>query len=160
MSIKLRKLELENLNMDKNEHYLLIKRNSRDESSIKYVSRNMEKFVEEPNTDKFETGKTYVLKDAEKIVGFIGTKKLKPNGILEFWCNIYKNERNNDYATKVLEEITPHLIENVDGLKDIELNINKYNHSSRKTAEKVGYILYDSYDDIENYRYFGSGKNK
>ncbi len=160
MAINLRDLALENLNMSNTDHYLLIKRNSRDEDSIKYVSKNMEKFVSEGKTNEFEDGKTYILKDHDKIVGFIGSKKIKSNGILELWYNIDKNERNNGYATKMLEEVTPYLIENVDGLEDIELKINKYNHPSKKSAENAGYNLYDICDDTINYRYFGSGKIK
>ena len=160
MAIKLRHLELENLDMNNQEHYLLVKRSSRDESSMKFVSKNMERFVEEPSKDTFEDGKTYIVKDHDKIVGFVGSKKMRSNGILELWCSIDKNERSNGYATKTLEEVTPYLIENVDGLEDIELKINKYNHASKRTAEKAGYNLYETCDDIIDYRYFGSGKIK
>lgn len=161
MEIKLKTLALENLNMCNSEHYILVKKSVRDENSKKFVSKNMDKFVKEPiDESKFEDGKTYILKDKEKLIGFIGSKKLNSNGVLEFWYNIDADYRNNGYATKVLEEITPYLIENIDGLKDIKLNINKYNHASKKVALKAGYNIVDVDDKIEEYCYFGGEKNR
>lgn len=161
MEIKLRTLALENLDMNNSEHYILVRRSARDENSMKFVSKNMDNFVKQPiEESKFEDGKTYILKKDEKLIGFMGSKKLNSTGILELWCNIDGDFRSNGYATRALEEITPYLIENVDGLQDIKLRIDKYNHASKKTALKAGYNLVDVDDKIEEYRYFGGEKSK
>lgn len=159
MSIKLRTLELENLNLNDMDHYCLIKNNENDFTTKKYISNNLMKFVKEGNDEyHFETGKTYILKDKRKLVGLIGTKKMRPNGVVELWCNIDKTFRGMGYGKKSLEEITPYMIENVDGLNDIELMINRSNYPSKHMAEEVGYIKTDDSGDINKYNYFGNSK--
>lgn len=155
--MKLRTLNLEALNLKNREHFRLVSRMSRDEK-VKYISRRLDEFVEEPtNTEQFEVGKTYVIKDGEKNIGLLGTKELNRKGELEPWIIISPDERGNKYGAKVTEQIIPFFVENVQGLKDIKLVINKSNYASRKIVEDAGYkrqpeeATYDS----ETYRYFG-----
>ena len=53
--------------------------------------------------------------------------------------------------------MTPYLIENIKGLNDIELKIDKNNKASKKVALRNGYILDDEDKElgIDIYHYFG-----
>lgn len=156
--IHLRKFDLEALDLSKKEHFILVSKLSEEEYTKKYISKKFSDFVKEPdNKERFETGKTYLVKNGEKIVGLIGTKEMDAKGYLEPWILISPENRSKKYGTKILEQLTPYLIENVDKLQDIKFVINKSNFASKKIAENLGFVKKpeeSTYDD-EVYRYFG-----
>ena len=155
--MKLRTLNLEALDLKNIEHYRFVNRMARDEKT-KYISSRLNEFVKEPeNSEEFEVGKTYVIKDEDKKIGLLGTKELDRRGDLEPWILISPDERGKKYGRKVTEEIIPFFIENVDHLKDIKLVINKSNYASRKIVEDAGYKRQkdESTYDSQTYRYFG-----
>lgn len=159
MDIKLRKLSLEAINLVNKDHRIALNRASGFDG-VRYVSSNIMNLVKEPTReDIVEPGGTYILKHGEDEIGILGTKELDVTGVMELWSIINPSERNKGYATKTLEEITPYLIENIQGLNDIKLVINKSNYSSKKTAINAGYKKMPENPEIisnENeYRYFG-----
>jgi len=97
----------------------------------------------------------FVVERDGKYIGFVGSLDFTNDGIMEIWYAINKNLRGRGYGEKVLAEITPYLIEHVDGLKDIELNIDKSNKGSIKVAERNGYVFDHEEDGYMTYYYFG-----
>lgn len=153
--IELRTLNLDKFDLNNDDHNYTLKKISNDNLSRGFVSTNFERFIAENNNEEIKDGATFVLKDKDEIVGLIGTKKMDDRGFLEIWCSIDSEYRGKGYATKSLEQITPYLIENVTGLNDIKLVIDRRNIISKKVAESVGYTKTNENKEKEIYRYFG-----
>lgn len=156
--IKLRTLNLEELNCkDKDGHYSLKQRLSTDEAVYRYVSKRFDTWIEEPKEkEQYEVGKTYVItNNNQEQIGMCGSTKFTPNGVIDFWVAIDKQQRKKGYGEKIAVQITEYFLENIEGLKDISFVINKYNHRSNKVALLSGYTLTDTKDDKNYYRYFG-----
>lgn len=157
--IHLRTMDLEKIDMMK--HYGLLMSLQRDEKVYGYISKNLIAWLEKHQAvseDKIEVNKSYVICKDNHYIGVIGSLNFSNAGILEIWCAIQNNLRGKGYGEKILAEITPYLIEHVDGLNDIELKINRNNLSSKRVAEKNGYNLVKDNmglnHDIDVYRYF------
>lgn len=156
--IKLRNFNLEKI--DKIKHYSLLMKLNRDKNINKYISHNFISFLdkhEAESDDKMEIGKAYVVNKDKKNIGVVGTLDMSSTGVVEVWYSIDKDLRGKGYGEKVLAQVTPYLIENIKGLNDIELKIDKNNKASKKVAERNGYILDDENKElgIDIYHYFG-----
>lgn len=156
--IKLRNFNLEKI--DKIKHYSLLMKLNRDKNINKYISHNFISFLdkhEAKSDDKMEIGKAYVVNKDKKNIGVVGTLDMSSTGVVEVWYSIDKDLREKGYGEKVLAQVTPYLIENIKGLNDIELKIDKNNKASKKVAERNGYILDDENKElgIDIYHYFG-----
>ena len=156
--IKLRNFNLEKI--DKIKHYSLLMKLNRDKNINKYISHNFISFLdkhEAKSDDKMEIGKAYVVNKDKKNIGVVGTLDMSSTGVVEVWYSIDKDLRKKGYGEKVLAQVTPYLIENIKGLNDIELKIDKNNKASKKVAERNGYILDDENKElgIDIYHYFG-----
>ncbi|MDD5826570.1 MAG: GNAT family N-acetyltransferase [Bacilli bacterium] len=156
-------IHLRTLNLEKVseiEHYDLIKNLERDSKVQQYISKNLSRWLSKhqaESEDKIEIGKSYVIEKDNHYIGIVGSLSFSNEGILEVWYAIKKNFREKGYGEKILAEITPYLIEHVQGLNDIELKIDKNNKVSKKIAERNGYLLEESDKDlgIDIYHYFG-----
>ena len=156
-------IHLRTLNLEKVseiEHYDLIRNLERDSKVQQYISKNLPRWLSKhqaESEDKIEIGKSYVIEKDNHYIGIVGRLSFSNEGILEVWYAIKKNFREKGYGEKVLAEITPYLIEHVQGLNDIELKIDKNNKASKKVAERNGYLLEESDKDLEIdiYHYFG-----
>lgn len=156
-------IHLRTLNLEKVseiEHYDLIRNLERDSKVQQYISKNLPRWLSKhqaESEDKIEIGKSYVIEKDNHYIGIVGSLSFSNEGILEVWYAIKKNFREKGYGEKVLAEITPYLIEHVQGLNDIELKIDKNNKASKKVAERNGYLLEESDKDLEIdiYHYFG-----
>lgn len=140
------------------EHYTLIQSLGRDKDVTTYIARDFPTWIKKQQSvseDKIEVGKSYVVEREGKYVGIVGSLEFSNDGILEVWYTIRKNLRGRGYGEKVLAEITPYLIEHVDGLKDIELKIDQANKGSQKVAIRNGYVFDHKEDDVISYHYFG-----
>ncbi len=156
--IKLRNFNLEKI--DKIKHYSLLMKLNRDKNINKYISHNFISFLdkhEAESDDKMEIGKAYVVNKDKKNIGVVGTLDMSSTGVVEVWYSIDKDLREKGYGEKVLAQVTPYLIENIKGLNDIELKIDKNNKASKKVALRNGYILDDEDKElgIDIYHYFG-----
>ena len=156
--IHLRTFNLEKIN--EIEHYALIESLARDKGVVNYISRNFGEWIKKQQSlgdEKIEIGKSYVIEKEGRYVGIVGSLNFSNDGILEVWYTIKKNLRGKGYGEKILAEITPHLIEHVNGLNDIKLKIDVTNKGSKKVAERNGYVKMDSetVDGIESWYYFG-----
>ena len=159
--IHLRTMNLEKI--DKIKHYGLLMNLERDSKVQGYISRNFISWLDKHQAisdDKIEVGKSYVVCKDNCYIGIVGSLSFSNDGILEVWYTIKKNLRGRGYGEKILAEITPYLIEHVDGLNDIVLKIDTNNNASKKVAERNGYVLeeYDKELDLDIYRYFGKKK--
>lgn len=156
-------IHLRTLNLEKVseiEHYDLIRNLERDSKVQQYISKDLPRWLSKhqaESEDKIEIGKSYVIEKDNHYIGIVGSLSFSNEGILEVWYAIKKNFREKGYGEKVLAEITPYLIEHVQGLNDIELKIDKNNKASKKVAERNGYLLEESDKDLEIdiYHYFG-----
>lgn len=156
-------IHLRTLNLEKVseiEHYDLIKNLERDSKVQQYISKNLSRWLSKhqaESEDKIEIGKSYVIEKDNHYIGIVGSLSFSNEGILEVWYAIKENFRAKGYGEKILAEITPYLIEHVQGLNDIELKIDKNNKASKKVAERNGYLLEKSDKDlgIDIYHYFG-----
>ena len=133
---------------------------NRDKNINKYISHNFISFLdkhEAKSDDKMEIGKAYVVNKDKKNIGVVGTLDMSITGVVEVWYSIDKDLRGKGYGEKVLAQVTPYLIENIKGLNDIELKIDKNNKASKKVALRNGYILDDEDKElgIDIYHYFG-----
>ena len=156
--IKLRNFNLEKI--DKIKHYSLLMSLDRDGSINKYISNNFISFLDKhvsESDDKMEIGKAYVVNIDKKNIGVVGTLDMSSTGVVEVWYSIDKDLREKGYGEKVLAQVTPYLIENIKGLNDIKLKIDKNNKASKKVALRNGYILDDEDKElgIDIYHYFG-----
>lgn len=156
--IHLRTFNLEKIN--EIEHYVLLESLSRDKGVTNYVSRNFLEWVKKQESvgdEKVEVGKSYVIEKEGRYIGVIGSLNFSNDGILEVWYAIKKNLRGKGYGEKILGEITPHLIEHIDGLNDIKLKIDVTNKGSKKVAERNGYVKVasETIDGVESWYYFG-----
>lgn len=156
--IHLRTLNLEKVSEIK--HYDLIRNLERDSKVQQYISKDLPRWLSKhqaESEDKIEIGKSYVIEKDNHYIGIVGSLSFSNEGILEVWYAIKKKFREKGYGEKVLAEITPYLIEHVQGLNDIELKIDKNNKASKKVAERNGYLLEESDKDlgIDIYHYFG-----
>ncbi len=156
--IHLRTFNLEKI--DEIKHYDLLMNLDRDAKVKGYISQNFLEWIEKQQSisdDKIELGKSYVIEKDNKYIGIVGSLNFSSTGILEVWYTIKKNLREKGYGEKILAEITPYLIENVQGLNDIELKIDKKNKASQKVALRNGYILEDEdkTNNMDIYHYFG-----
>lgn len=156
-------IHLRTLNLEKVseiEHYDLIRNLERDSKVQQYISKDLSRWLSKhqaASEDKIEIGKSYVIEKDNHYIGIVGSLSFSNEGILEVWYAIKKNFREKGYGEKILAEITPYLIEHVQGLNDIELKIDKNNKASKKVAERNGYLLEESDKDlgIDIYHYFG-----
>ena len=133
---------------------------NRDKNINKYISHNFISFLdkhEAKSDDKMEIGKAYVVNKDKKNIGVVGTLDMSSTGVVEVWYSVDKDLRGKGYGEKVLAQVTPYLIENIKGLNDIELKIDKNNKASKKVALRNGYILDDEDKElgIDIYHYFG-----
>lgn len=143
---------------DKNKHYVLTSKMSRDESVQKFISPRFVNWID--NMPKisvgFEVGKPYVIVKDNKYIGMLGALDMTHDGIVDFWCAIDKDERGKGYGDGILGEMTNYLVEEHD---DVRLRIKKWNKTSKNRAIGNGYVLdevesrEDKDDDI--YYYFG-----
>ena len=156
-------IHLRTLNLEKVseiEHYDLIRNLERDSKVQQYISKDLPRWLSKhqaESEDKIEIGKSYVIEKDNHYIGIVGSLSFSNEGILEVWYAIKKNFREKGYGEKILAEITPYLIDHVQGLNDIELKIDKNNKASKKVAERNGYLLEESDKDLEIdiYHYFG-----
>lgn len=153
--IHLRTFNLEKI--DKIRHYSLLMALDRDKQVQGYISHHLFSWLADQHysSEDIEVGKAYVLVRENQYVGVVGSLHFSPEGILEVWYAISRHVRKMGYGEKILAEITPHLVENVEGLQDIELRIAHDNLASRRVAELNGYLLVDRDDGVDIYRYFG-----
>ena len=156
--IHLRTLNLQKI--DEIEHYCLIQSLARDKDVTGYIAANFPEWLKKQqseNEEKIEIGKSYVIEKEGKYLGIVGSLEFSNDGILEVWYTIKKNLRGRGYGEKILGEITPHLIEHVNGVNDILLKIDERNYASKKVAARNGYIENSSKKEngVESWYYFG-----
>lgn len=164
MKFNLVNYNLEALNLSDKEHYHVVYRFSHDPKVIRFISPDFENFVKEPDVKEMITDNaTYVIRknDDEDIIGLVGSKALDEHGELELWMALNPSDCGHGNGSRILAEITPYLIENIKGLNDIKIKIDKNNLPSKRNPIKVGYnyISTDS-DGIETYKYFEERKEK
>lgn len=93
------------------------------------------------SANELEVNKAFLLLDDEKIIGMIRIFSYHEAGFLNLQYAINPLYRNQKYGTRILKEISNYLFEN--GVKVIDLNIDKSNIGSIKCATKVGYEQYE-----------------
>lgn len=158
MAIKLRTFSLEGISLDDSNHLKLIRKNQDDYHTKKYISKDLMRFVIPPTEDDFQLGATYVVKEEDDMIGFVGTKYMDNQGIVELWCNISKDKRNLNYGSRILAQVTLYMIEVVRGLEDVRLVIDKGNYASKHVALENGFILNNENSQHSEYLYFGNSK--
>ena len=139
----------------KEEHFKLIKQLENAEG-IKYISRDLSNFVKESkHSEKIIPGNTYVIENNERdLIGLLGFMELDRGGNLEIWEILKPYYRGKHYASMTLGQMVPYMIENVDGLNDIKLVIQKNNYSSKRVAVSNGFNEVETVDDKKIYYYF------
>ena len=137
------------------EHYRLINRLEK-EQGVSYISPNLSSFVDESvHSDKLLPGNTYVISNNDDdLIGLFGLKDLDKYGNLELWTILSSYYRGKHYASKTLGAIAPYLVENIEGLNDIKLVINKNNKNSINVALSNGFHEVDSDGMNKTYYYF------
>lgn len=153
--IHLRTINLEKI--DEIKHCCLLMPLDRDDKVRAFISRNFMEWIQKQRSvsdEKIELGKSYVVEKDNRYVGVVGSLSLDRNGFLEVWYVVKNDSRGRGYGDAILSEITPYLIENIDGVNNIKLKIDKNNKPSIKLALKNGYYLYERGDDVDTYLYF------
>ena len=155
--MQFKKFTLTEFSFKNSEHYKLIKQLEKAEG-INYISRDLSNFVKESkHSEKIIPGNTYVIENNDKdLVGLLGFMDLDRCGNLEIWTIINPYYRGKHYASMTLGTIVPYMIENVDGLNDIKLVIQKNNENSKRVAISNGFNEVERIDDKDVYYYFKS----
>ncbi len=155
--MQFKKFTLTEFSFKNSEHYKLIKQLEKAEG-INYVSKELSNFVKESkHSEKIIPGNTYVIENNDKdLVGLLGFMDLDRCGNLEIWTIINPYYRGKHYASMTLGTIVPYMIENVDGLNDIKLVIQKNNENSKRVAISNGFNEVERIDDKDIYYYFKS----
>ena len=121
--IKLTSFNLEKIQLE-GKHYGLVQNMSLDNKVKLYIEKDFFDWLKKYQAisdDEIEIGKMYAIEKDKKEYGVIGSKGINEDGYLELVYAIKKNMRDRGYGTKVLEEITPYLLEQVKNiLQDIE----------------------------------------
>ena len=138
--------------IDMIDHNIFDKKYKTTDEETKYVDNQISQMKSQYG-DNDET----FLAAVKQYLGVVGTLDMSSTGVVEVWYSIDKDLRGKGYGEKVLAQVTPYLIENIKGLNDIELKINKNNKASKKVALRNGYILDDEDKElgIDIYHYFG-----
>lgn len=155
--MKFKNFTLTEFSFKNSEHYKLVKQLEQVEG-INYVSKELSNFVKESkHSEKVILGNTYVIENNEKdLVGLLGFMDLDRCGNLEIWTVLNPYYRGKHYASMTLGQIVPYMIENVDGLNDIKLVIQKNNENSKRVAISNGFNEVERIDDKDVYYYFKS----
>ena len=155
--MKFKNFTLTEFSFKNSEHYKLVKQLEQVEG-INYVSKELSNFVKESkHSEKVIPGNTYVIENNEKdLVGLLGFMDLDRCGNLEIWTIINPYYRGKHYASMTLGTIVPYMIENVDGLNDIKIVIQKNNENSKRVAISNGFNEVERIDDKDVYYYFKS----
>lgn len=155
--MQFKKFTLTEFSFKNSEHYKLIKQLEKVEG-INYVSKELSNFVKESkHSEKIIPGNTYVIENNDNdLVGLLGFMDLDRCGNLEIWTIINPYYRGKHYASMTLGTIVPYMIENVDGLNDIKLVIQKNNENSKRVAISNGFNEVERIDDKDVYYYFKS----
>ena len=155
--MQFKKFTLTEFSFKNSEHYKLVKQLEQVEG-INYVSKELSNFVKESkHSEKIIPGNTYVIENNDKdLVGLLGFMDLDRCGNLEIWTIINPYYRGKHYASMTLGTIVPYMIENVDGLNDIKLVIQKNNENSKQVAISNGFNEVERIDDKDVYYYFKS----
>lgn len=152
--IKLRTMNLEAFRT-RRDHYYLRERLKNDSAVCKYISSHFDTWIKKPiSEDDYEVGGAYVICVNDDAVGMVGSTFMSSSGILDFWCCIDKQYRNQGYGEKVLVQTSQYLIENMKYLKNIKLNIQKDNIGSNKVAQNAGYSFTKEYRNSNIYHYY------
>ena len=154
--IKFRRFNLELY--DKSKHYVLMKNLSRDEDVCRYVTKDLERWLDEM-PEKKEKFVSYAIVRDNKYVGMVGTIDITRDDNVELWCAIKKEERHKKNASEILGELSGYFGKDFSGIK---LKINRSNIHSIKSALKNGFVLIDSdsRNKIDTYYYSSDIKNK
>ena len=155
--MEFRNFSLTEFSFKNSEHYKLIKQLEKVEG-INYVSRELSNFVKESkHSEKIIPGNTYVIENNEKeLVGLLGFMDLDRCGNLEMWFILSSYYRGKHYASNTVGQVVPYMIENVNGLNDIKLVIQKNNENSKRVAISNGFNEVEEIDDKKVYYYFKS----
>ena len=153
-------IEFKNFNLelyDKNKHYVLMKNLSRDEDVCRYVTKDLERWLDEM-PEKKEKFVSYAIVRDNKHVGMVGTIDITRDDVVELWCAIKKDERHKKIASNILGELLGYFGKDFSGIK---LKINRSNIHSIKSALKNGFVLIDSdsRNKIDTYYYSNGIKN-
>ncbi len=150
--IHLRHFKLQKIDFDNIDHYLLVKKLSRDAAVTDYISHDLATFLKKEEN-------YVVLNEQDRAVGIVGDKIDEKDRVMELWYMITKEQRGRGIADHLLGEVTPYFIEYCD-IHDIKLLIDRYNHASIKCAQNNGYNIYKMHPNRGEYRYFGEEKGK
>ena len=110
-----------------------------------FIKKSDEIFDESSN---LEVKKAYLIEDRELIVGMIRLFSYHETGFVTLQYAVSPEYRKQGYGTKILKEISNYLFSN--GIKCIDLDINKNNIGSIICAENCNYEKYEEKYRIVN----------
>lgn len=138
MKIKMDNLVITEYCSNDKEKYHFIKDVSEDKLIKKYVSNNMDEWLEDSEgLDKIYVGPAYIIEDKEKLVGFIRLSSLNKDGVLDLHYATHPVYRKQNYGTKILLEVSKYIFKNILSINKIELHIKEINIGSIKCAKKA-----------------------
>lgn len=137
-------LRIEQFNPDILEHYDFMKKSMRDSLFIKYISHIEENawYVKE-HSESFLLDSAYVVYDNDELIGYIKVQSTYINSLVKLQYYIDSSKRKEGYGFKLLTESTEFLFNEFKELKEIELDIDKYNYPSINLALKANYKKVD-----------------
>lgn len=114
-----------------------------DESFRGYVTKKIDERLKE-SQNSLEGGlqfnSSYLIKYKDEFVGYIRLESLDWAGNLNIQCAVSPEFRNQKLGSKILEEISNYILENMEEVKKLRGVIEKNNYASKAMATKVGFI--------------------
>lgn len=162
--IKLTSFNLEKIQLE-GKHYGLVQNMSIDNKIKLYIEKDFFDWLKKhqaSSNDQIDVGKMYVVSKDGREYGIVGSEGINEDGYLDVVYAIKKNMRDRGYGTKVLEEITPYLLEHVKDIKGIHLRIDESNKGSKGIAMKNGYIekTEEKENGVESWYYYNDMDKK
>lgn len=141
MKVKMHNLAITEYCSTDKRKYRFIKEISEDPLIKHFVSNSMEEWLEDSEgLDQLLVGPAYIVADQRKLVGIIRLAFLDMDGTLNLHYAVHPSYRNQHYGTKILQEVSQYIFQQLPNVKKIELYIKEINTGSIKCAENANYI--------------------
>lgn len=114
-----------------------------DESFRGYVTKKIDERLRETEiTPKggLQFNSSYLVKYKDEFVGYIRLEELDWAGNLNIQCAVSPEFRNQKLGSKILEEISNFILDNIKEVKKLRGIIERSNYASKAMASKVGFV--------------------
>lgn len=114
-----------------------------DESFRGYVTKKIDERLRETEITPgagLQFNSSYLIKYKDEFVGYIRLEELDWAGNLNIQCAVSPEFRNQKLGSKILDEISNYILDNMEEVKKLRGIIERSNYASKAMANKVGFV--------------------